>query len=73
MDVTMGSHGMDHDSKRSRYGRFLAVIGTSTVVMYCLMYLGTVAQIGLRSHSPLPRTALAYSHGMGCAESRETI
>jgi uncharacterized protein (DUF305 family) len=39
----MGSHGMHHDNKRSGYGRFLAMIGTSTVVMYGLMYLNTYA------------------------------
>lgn len=42
-DGTMGSHDMHHDSKRSGYGRFLAMIGTSTVVMYGLMYLNTYA------------------------------
>ena len=34
---------------------------------------GFVAQIGLRSHSPLPQTDLAYGHGMGYAESSEAI
>lgn len=35
--------------------------------------IGSVAQIGLRSHSPLPRTDLAYGHGIGYAESSEAI
>ncbi|QFU07211.1 hypothetical protein PARPLA_01270 [Rhodobacteraceae bacterium THAF1] len=45
-DTTMVSHGSHHDSKTGKgsgYGRFLAMIGTSTVVMYGLMYLNTYA------------------------------
>lgn len=37
------SHGMHQHSKGSGYGRFFAMIGTSTVVMYGLMYLNTYA------------------------------
>ena len=36
-------------------------------------HTGFVARIGLRSHSPLPQTDLAYGHGMGYAESSEAI
>ena len=42
-DNINGSRGMHHDSKGSGYGRFFAMIGTSTVVMYGLMYLNTYA------------------------------
>ena len=34
---------MDHDRQGGSYGRFLAMIATSTVVMYGLMYLNTYA------------------------------
>lgn len=37
------SHATHHNSKGGGYGRFLAMIGTSTVVMYGLMYLNTYA------------------------------
>ncbi|KIN69932.1 DUF305 domain containing protein [Sulfitobacter noctilucae] len=42
----MESHGTHHNSQSSKgsgYGRFFAMIGTSTVVMYGLMYLNTYA------------------------------
>ncbi|MEQ6250335.1 DUF305 domain-containing protein [Sulfitobacter sp. HNIBRBA3233] len=42
----MASHDGDHDSEQNHgnsYGRFFAMIGTSTVVMYGLMYLNTYA------------------------------
>lgn len=39
----MKSHDMRQDSKGGGYGRFFAMIGTSTVVMYGLMYLNTYA------------------------------
>ena len=42
----MVSHDKHHDSETGKgggYGRFLAMIGTSTVVMYGLMYLNTYA------------------------------
>ncbi len=42
-DHTTDSHGMHQDSKGSGYGRFFAMIGTSTVAMYGLMYLNTYA------------------------------
>ncbi|WP_433989749.1 hypothetical protein SuNHUV7_05590 (plasmid) [Pseudoseohaeicola sp. NH-UV-7] len=45
-DTTTVSESSHHDSgsgKGSGYGRFFAMIGTSTVVMYCLMYLNTYA------------------------------
>ena len=45
-DPTMTSSSAHHDSdegKGSGYGRFFAMIGTSTVVMYGLMYLNTYA------------------------------
>lgn len=42
-DTKMVSHNTHHDSKGSGYGRFVAMIGTSTVVMYGLMYLNTYA------------------------------
>lgn len=37
------SHGVHQQGKGSGYGRFFAMIGTSTVVMYGLMYLNTYA------------------------------
>ncbi|MEO9779274.1 MAG: DUF305 domain-containing protein [Sedimentitalea sp.] len=43
---SMGSRSMhrkDHTGKSGGYGRFFAMIGTSTVVMYGLMYLNTYA------------------------------
>ncbi len=45
-DTTMKERQMQHDNdtgKLSGYGRFLAMIGTSTIVMYGLMYLNTYA------------------------------
>lgn len=36
-------HHDSHSGKSGGYGRFLAMIGTSTVVMYGLMYLNTYA------------------------------
>ncbi|AUQ64870.1 putative protein in bacteria (plasmid) [Phaeobacter inhibens] len=45
-DTTMVSNNAHHDSKTGKgsgYGRFFAMIGTSTVVMYGLMYLNTYA------------------------------
>lgn len=42
----MESHSTHHNSQSSKgsgYGRFFAMIGTSTVVMYGLMYLNTYA------------------------------
>ena len=42
----MGSKDKHHDSENgegSGYGRFFAMIGTSTIVMYGLMYLNTYA------------------------------
>ena len=45
-NTTMDSHGAHHDShtgKGGGYVRFFAMIGTSTVVMYGLMYLNTYA------------------------------
>lgn len=45
-DTTMVSHDTHHDSKTGKgsgYGRFFAMIVTSTVVMYGLMYLNTYA------------------------------
>lgn len=42
-----GAHGSGHDahpsSHKGSYGRFLAMIATSTIVMYGLMYLNTFA------------------------------
>lgn len=40
---TVASRGIDQRSKGSGYGRFFAMIVTSTVVMYGLMYLNTYA------------------------------
>jgi hypothetical protein len=37
------SHGVHQQGKGSGYGRFFAMIGTSMVVMYGLMYLNTYA------------------------------
>ena len=45
-DSTMDStntHHSSHTGKSGGYGRFFAMIGTSTVVMYGLMYLNTYA------------------------------
>lgn len=45
-DTTMVSHGPHHDGKTGKgsdYGRFFAMIGTSSVVMFGLMYLNTYA------------------------------
>ena len=45
-DTTMETQKTHHDSQsggKSGYGRFLAMIATSTVVMYGLMYLNTYA------------------------------
>lgn len=45
-DITVDSqdtHHGSHATKGSGYGRFFAMIGTSTVVMYGLMYLNTYA------------------------------
>jgi hypothetical protein len=44
-DTTMHSGETHHNSNggKSGYGRFFAMIGTSTVVMYGLMYLNTYA------------------------------
>lgn len=42
-DNTMVSQNTHQDSKGSGYGRFFAMIGASTVVMYGLMYLNTYA------------------------------
>ena len=39
----MDSKNNHDDSTSSGYGRFFAMIGTSTVVMYGLMYLNTYA------------------------------
>lgn len=39
----MSTYGADQHGKGSSYGRFLAMIGTSTIVMYGLMYLNTYA------------------------------
>ena len=41
MDSTDTHHS--HTGKTGNYGRFFAMIGTSTIVMYGLMYLNTYA------------------------------
>lgn len=44
--INMGSRSeyrKDHDAKGGGYGRFFAMIATSTIVMYGLMYLNTYA------------------------------
>jgi DUF305 family protein family protein len=42
-DTATGSHSAHQDKSKSGYGKFFAMIGTSTVVMYGLMYLNTYA------------------------------
>jgi len=42
-DTSPTPQGAHHDNKGNGYGRFLAMIGTSTVAMYGLMYLNTYA------------------------------
>ena len=41
--VSQETHQDSHSGKSRGYGRFFAMIGTSTVVMYGLMYLNTYA------------------------------
>ncbi len=62
-----GGHDMEqgakHDMKGGNYGRFFAMIGTSTAVMYVLMYLNTYSL----DHVWFSETRLFMAFYMGAA------